>query len=97
MGILECKEQFYKFNDTRRKYKLDKKELLVKFIETRSEDVKKDLERLKENFYNDFKTFGEIASKYSPKELFEFLDEDYIFWLCFSLEDFFEDSKEELL
>lgn len=97
MSILDCKEQFYKFNETRRAYKNNKKELLVKFIETRSEEVKKELEQLKENFYNEFKTFGEIASNYSPKELFEYFDEDYIFWLCFSLEDFFQESKEELL
>lgn len=29
--------------------------------------------------------------------MFEIVEDDYIFWLCFAIEDFFEEAKEEIL
>lgn len=97
MSLLEIKEEFYKFNEKRLSYKDSKKELLMKYLETRDEQIISEIESLKNNFQNEFKIFGENAKQFIDERFFNVTDDDYIFWFCFSCLDYFQEITEERL
>lgn len=97
MNLSQVKDHFYKFSSIRKEYKEKKKQLIMNYIETRNPEIKTELENVQKQFHSDFIEFGKVASEYSPKELFEIVEDDYIFWLCFAIEDFFQEAKEEIL
>lgn len=97
MSLLEIKEEFYKFNEKRLSYKDSKKELLMKYLETRDEQIISEIESLKNNFQNEFKMFGENAKQFIDERFFNVTDDDYIFWFCFSCLDYFQEITEERL
>lgn len=97
MSLIEIKEEFYKFNEKRLSYKESKKELLMKYLETRDEQIISEIESLKNNFQNEFKMFGENAKQFIDERFFNVVDDDYIFWFCFSCLDYFQEITEERL
>lgn len=97
MSLLEIKEEFYKFNEKRLVYKSSKKELLMKYLETRDEKIASEIESLRNSFYSDFTSFGNYAKEYIDERFFNVLDDDYIFWFCFSCLDYFQEIAEERL
>lgn len=97
MSLLEIKEEFYKFNEKRLSYKDSKKELLMRYLETRDVQIISEIESLKNNFQNEFKLFGENAKQFIDERFFNVTDDDYIFWFCFSCLDYFQEITEERL
>lgn len=98
MKIEELRNHFDSFNKIRLDYKDSKKEIIMEYITTKNPELVTKLKDLQQTYHSEFLKFGN-----SVKDLIEphsvlvsdlLLDDDYFFWLCFTLDSVINKNSE---
>ncbi len=81
------------FMNYRKEYMKEKKALLLEYLTSNREDLKEQLIKLKESFYQEFLKFVETLPD-QLKVSKDFVDEDLIFWFIFTLDEVLNNQTE---